>query len=163
MDPLLSYINRCTAHYSSVLFWIWLCLDQIKVIARAHPSFPHYISIPHFGGYFVQQLSLFINLDTKWVGLHFGRIFHKLIWSPWLGPLKMWWALAHTKNIHFEHSIKRSFQRTSIKSFETVQFFALITEQANLNLNAFAGVSSWNNTTYHTKNRVRWVHPSLRD
>jgi hypothetical protein len=38
MDLLLSYINRYTAHYSLVLFWIWLCLDQIKVIARAHPG-----------------------------------------------------------------------------------------------------------------------------
>jgi hypothetical protein len=37
MDPLLSYINQCTAHYSSVLFWIQFCLDQIKVIAHAHP------------------------------------------------------------------------------------------------------------------------------
>jgi hypothetical protein len=37
MDPFLSYINHCTAHYSSVLFWIQFCLDQIKVIARAHP------------------------------------------------------------------------------------------------------------------------------
>jgi hypothetical protein len=36
MDPLLSYINRCTAHYSSVTFWIWFCLDLIKVIALAH-------------------------------------------------------------------------------------------------------------------------------
>jgi hypothetical protein len=36
-DPLLSYINCCTTHYSSVLFWIQFCLDQIKVITRAHP------------------------------------------------------------------------------------------------------------------------------
>jgi hypothetical protein len=38
MDPLLSYINRCTTHYSSVTFWIWFCLDLIKVIAFAHPA-----------------------------------------------------------------------------------------------------------------------------
>jgi hypothetical protein len=38
MDPLLSYINRCTAHYASVKFWIWFCLDLIKVIALAHPA-----------------------------------------------------------------------------------------------------------------------------
>jgi hypothetical protein len=36
-DPLLSYINHCTAHYWAVLFWIRFCLDQIRVIARAHP------------------------------------------------------------------------------------------------------------------------------
>jgi hypothetical protein len=36
MDPLLFYTNQCTAHYSSVLFWIRFCLDQIKVIAFAH-------------------------------------------------------------------------------------------------------------------------------
>jgi hypothetical protein len=35
--PLLSYTNHCTAHYSSVLFWIHFCQDQIKVIARSHP------------------------------------------------------------------------------------------------------------------------------
>jgi hypothetical protein len=23
----------------------------------------------------------------KWIGLHFGRLFHKRIWSPWLGFL----------------------------------------------------------------------------
>jgi hypothetical protein len=33
-------------------------------------------------GYFIQRLSLCINLDKNRVGLHFGRIFHKLIWSP---------------------------------------------------------------------------------
>jgi hypothetical protein len=38
MDLLLSYINCCIAHYSSVMFWIWFCLDLIKVIALAHPA-----------------------------------------------------------------------------------------------------------------------------
>jgi hypothetical protein len=36
MDPFLSYLNCCTAHYSSVMFWIWFCLDLIKVITLAH-------------------------------------------------------------------------------------------------------------------------------
>jgi hypothetical protein len=36
LDLPLSYINRCTAHYSSVMFWFWFCLEQIKVIALAH-------------------------------------------------------------------------------------------------------------------------------
>jgi hypothetical protein len=35
MDLLLSYINRCTAHYSSAMF----CLELIKVIALAHHHF----------------------------------------------------------------------------------------------------------------------------
>jgi hypothetical protein len=26
-----------------------------------------------------------INFDEKWVGLHFGRDFHKLVLSPWPG------------------------------------------------------------------------------
>jgi hypothetical protein len=34
MDPCLSYINCCTAHYSAVMFYIRL--EQIKVIALAH-------------------------------------------------------------------------------------------------------------------------------
>jgi hypothetical protein len=37
---------------------------------------------PTFLGHFVQWLSLSNTFDGKWVGLHFGRIFHKLIWSP---------------------------------------------------------------------------------
>jgi hypothetical protein len=40
-----SYKYRCTAHYSSVLFWTQNRLDQIKVITRAHPG--HYF---HNGG-----------------------------------------------------------------------------------------------------------------
>jgi hypothetical protein len=24
-----------------------------------------------------------INLDKKWIGLRFGRLFHKIIWQPW--------------------------------------------------------------------------------
>jgi hypothetical protein len=39
-DHHLSYKYRCTAHYSSVLFWTQNRLDQIKVIAHAHPC--HY-------------------------------------------------------------------------------------------------------------------------
>jgi hypothetical protein len=35
-----SYKYHCTAHNSSVLFWTQNRLDQIKVIARAHPG--HY-------------------------------------------------------------------------------------------------------------------------
>jgi hypothetical protein len=27
--------------------------------------------------------SLRINFGKKWIGSHFGRLFHKLIWSPW--------------------------------------------------------------------------------
>jgi hypothetical protein len=34
-DPLLSYINRCTAHNSAVSFWTRNRLDQMKVITRA--------------------------------------------------------------------------------------------------------------------------------
>jgi hypothetical protein len=36
LDLLLSYINCCTAHHSSVMFWIWFCLKPIKAIALAH-------------------------------------------------------------------------------------------------------------------------------
>jgi hypothetical protein len=32
----LYYKYSCTAHYSSATFWIWFCLDLIKVIALAH-------------------------------------------------------------------------------------------------------------------------------
>jgi hypothetical protein len=34
-------------------------------------------------GYFLTRLRFVCtNFDKKWVGLHFGRFFHKLIWSP---------------------------------------------------------------------------------
>jgi hypothetical protein len=45
--PCLYYINRCTAHFYSVTFWIWFCLYLIKVIALAHLAI---ISTPHFLG-----------------------------------------------------------------------------------------------------------------
>jgi hypothetical protein len=32
---------------------------------------------------------VYINFDKKCVGLHFGRFFHKLNWSPWRGPKKL--------------------------------------------------------------------------
>jgi hypothetical protein len=31
--------------------------------------------------YFFPRLRLYNNFNDKWVGLHFGRFFHKLIWS----------------------------------------------------------------------------------
>jgi hypothetical protein len=35
-------------------------------------------------GYFFQTLHFAcINFDKIWIGLHFGQMFHKLIWSPW--------------------------------------------------------------------------------
>jgi hypothetical protein len=36
---------------------------------------------PHFGPFFF-SVKLYIDFDQKWVGLHFGRLFLKLIWSP---------------------------------------------------------------------------------
>jgi hypothetical protein len=44
-----SYKYRYTAHNSSVLFWTQNRLDQIKVIARAHPC--HYFHIPSCAKY----------------------------------------------------------------------------------------------------------------
>jgi hypothetical protein len=38
-----------------------------------------------FLGHSFPQLRLYINFGREWIGLHFGRIFHKLIWSPWRG------------------------------------------------------------------------------
>jgi hypothetical protein len=38
------------------------------------------INLVHFSWY----RRLCIKFDKKWVGLHFGRFFHKPIWSPWI-------------------------------------------------------------------------------
>jgi hypothetical protein len=37
---------------------------------------------PTYLGYFFPWISFSIHFDKKWVGLHFGRFFRKLIWSP---------------------------------------------------------------------------------
>jgi hypothetical protein len=34
-------------------------------------------------GYFFLWLKLCNNFDTNSARLHFGRLFHKLVWSPW--------------------------------------------------------------------------------
>jgi hypothetical protein len=39
-------------------------------------------SIPYSGLLF-PRWKLCISVEQKWTGLHFGRFFHKLIWSPW--------------------------------------------------------------------------------
>jgi hypothetical protein len=39
---------------------------------------------------FFQQYQSCINLDQKWVGLHFGRLFHKLVWSRCSRAASMW-------------------------------------------------------------------------
>jgi hypothetical protein len=44
-----------------------------------------------FGGNSFPQLRLSITFGNKWIGIHYGRFFHKLIWSPW----------AHTQGSHF--------------------------------------------------------------
>jgi hypothetical protein len=45
---VLPFIYHCTAHYSSVSFWTWNRLDQIKVITRAHPCHHyHNTSLKH--------------------------------------------------------------------------------------------------------------------
>jgi hypothetical protein len=46
--------------------------------------FNKYRSIPNIRLLFNTIIKfLCIILDEKWIGLHFGRFFHKLIWSPW--------------------------------------------------------------------------------
>jgi hypothetical protein len=41
--------------------------------------------VAKFLGLLFPRYQLCINFDKKWVGLHFGRLFHKLIRSPWWG------------------------------------------------------------------------------
>jgi hypothetical protein len=40
-------------------------------------------SNPNFGTFFTTEKAC-IHFDTKCVGIHFGRFFHKRIWSPWI-------------------------------------------------------------------------------
>jgi hypothetical protein len=39
-----------------------------------------------YGTTFSQSIRSLFILTKKWIGLHFGRLFHKLIWSPWKRP-----------------------------------------------------------------------------
>jgi hypothetical protein len=43
---------------------------------------------PTYLGYISPRLSWCINFYKKWVGLHFGRFCHKLLWSPCPQPSK---------------------------------------------------------------------------
>jgi hypothetical protein len=41
--------------------------------------------VPQIFGMLFPCLILCIKFEKKWFGLHFGRLCHKLIWSPWSG------------------------------------------------------------------------------
>jgi hypothetical protein len=57
MDLLLSFINRCTAHNSSVSFWTQNRLDLIKVITRAHPCH-HFHKIDTWSQFYASDLTV---------------------------------------------------------------------------------------------------------
>jgi hypothetical protein len=45
--------------------------------------FKKYKSSKNYWAQFVHGTSGTLIFGKKWVGLHFWRLFHKLIWSPW--------------------------------------------------------------------------------
>jgi hypothetical protein len=49
-------------------------------------------------GLLYKWLQLYIIFDKNMVGLHFGRLFYKLIWSPW------WQGMTSKKNSDFQWS-----------------------------------------------------------
>jgi hypothetical protein len=72
-DPLLSYINRCTAHYSSVLFWTQNRPKPFGSNKGYHscsplPSFPY----------------KYQNQREKWMHMKFAKRISKeqFIWAP---------------------------------------------------------------------------------
>jgi hypothetical protein len=46
--------------------------------------FVNYGNSPVYLGYFFPRQKLCFKFGKKRLGLHFGRLFHKRIWSPWL-------------------------------------------------------------------------------
>jgi hypothetical protein len=46
--------------------------------------FPKITKVAQIYGLLLSAEKIHINFNKQWVGLHFGRIFQKLIWSPWL-------------------------------------------------------------------------------
>jgi hypothetical protein len=63
-------IGRIFAYWA-IVYVLWAVFEKITEVEK--------IFI-----YFFLQHKLTFNFDKNWVGLHFGRTCHKLIWSPWL-------------------------------------------------------------------------------
>jgi hypothetical protein len=87
-----------------------------------------------FLGCFFPRYRGCINFDEQWVGLQFGRLFHQLVWSPWLpsttwswkamelyslqgdrtGRIFTYWAV-----VYFGQFIHRSSQGCQMVCFQT--------------------------------------------
>jgi hypothetical protein len=75
-------------------FSLWIKLNPLIRLGVYLPCYPmgHWLlwaaswkwqKYPTYLGCCILWISFSINFDKKSVGLHFGRFFHKLIWSPW--------------------------------------------------------------------------------
>jgi hypothetical protein len=53
--------------------WLFTLCSFVKIIEVAQNN-----SATLFHG------KSYVLIFKKWIGLHFGRLFHKRIWSPWL-------------------------------------------------------------------------------
>jgi hypothetical protein len=76
----LAKIFKKSLHRSQIgrIFADW------EIVHLLLESLKSYIISPYLGTAVLSFPNLGINFDQKWVGLHFGRIFLKLIWSPCL-------------------------------------------------------------------------------
>jgi hypothetical protein len=86
----------------------------------------NYESIPHiWATFFHGYVSAFIL--TKWVGLHFGRFFHKLIWSPCYHATVKTEAIASARSAIASASKTNKTNRTCKWSVKADQRILMIT------------------------------------
>jgi hypothetical protein len=71
-------------------------------------------NIPQIWSTFPQSVD-YINFDKKWVWLHLGQFFHKLVWSPWPQTVDGEGAMAET-NVFVPQKIASGKNRTSAQT-----------------------------------------------
>jgi hypothetical protein len=109
-SDIVFHANAAIAHVAMTSKSSIVCRDQGDQVGRIFTLG----SIVYFGQFFnYKSSSIFLGLTLfheishelilwkKWVGLHFGRLFRKLIRSPWSGLTIFKWK-AHTHFAHFE-------------------------------------------------------------
>jgi hypothetical protein len=59
------------------IFDHWVVVNSRQFLISTKVDHIYGATFFHGGGY------ICIDFPKKWIGLHFGPVFHKLVWSPW--------------------------------------------------------------------------------
>jgi hypothetical protein len=90
----------------------WTEFARLFTIVYFVHFFGNYKSSKTVLGHSCPQLRLRINFGQKWHSIHFGRIFHKLVWSPCSSQLRLpsiW--LGNLLQIGFKRNEKRMHKK----------------------------------------------------